>query len=260
MWCGPPMNPSPARPLAGRGVLRRYPQAPPLQARELHAQLRQPRSLQADVVRGEPSPSTAAAAEAASDRALPPVRRPTTAPQTRRSEPSGAADPQLVALTRALLGAQSAADVDAALQAGAPDLSQFRRLLTYLDRQNAPDVALEACRSMLHLSPTRTADAALIWTKLMQMHSRRRGGAAAALRIYAELCAAGVRPDRVTFNVAISAAGNASVVASLWAPVGWPLETQLAKRAALHQLQYVAGRSVVLVAPLGVSPMGPIAV
>lgn len=131
---------------------------------------------------------------------------------TTRGQASGPADPELVALTRRLLVAGCPADVEAALNEIKPDLDHFRRLLTYLDRQNAPEVALEACRAVFNMQLYKDANPSLIaqlWTKVMRMHSRRRGGGSAALLIYDELVAAGVSPDQVTFNTALSAAGAA---------------------------------------------------
>lgn len=85
--------------------------------------------------------------------------------------------------------------------------SELRRLLTYLDRQGAADVALVAFHAMKTLPQYDTEDAVLR-TKLMKMHSRRPKDTPAALALYDELRADGLAPDAVCYNIGLSAAGE----------------------------------------------------
>lgn len=82
---------------------------------------------------------------------------PTAAPGTARSQPG--ADPRLVRLTQQLLAASgSEPGLRAALAGEALAPAELRRLLTYLDRCGAADVALEAFGVMKGLPQYGTGD------------------------------------------------------------------------------------------------------
>lgn len=138
----------------------------------------------------------------------PPRRRTTDAPQTVHGVNSTAADPRLVRITGQLLGAKNRRTMQALLSTEQVTAADFRKLMTYLDRQDAIDVAGKAFRCLRRLGLTGTEDA-VIWTKLITMNNKRPGGSFSALKIYNEMLAVGVKPDRVTYNVAIAAAGKA---------------------------------------------------
>lgn len=74
-------------------------------------------------------------------------RRPTAAPATVAGQPG--ADPRLVQLTQQLIArAGRPAEMQALLARQTLEAADVRRLLTYLDRQGAADVALDAFHAM----------------------------------------------------------------------------------------------------------------
>ncbi|KAL4420028.1 hypothetical protein ABPG77_001278 [Micractinium sp. CCAP 211/92] len=132
-------------------------------------------------------------------------RRPTAAPATVAGQPG--ADPRLVQLTQQLIArAGRPAEMQALLARQTLEAADVRRLLTYLDRQGAADVALDAFHAMKPLPHFHTDDPVLR-TKLIKMHSRRPKDTAAALALYDEMVADGVAPDAVCYNTALAAAG-----------------------------------------------------
>lgn len=176
----------------------------------IHLMMRQPRA--------DGLPSTSPASSSDRQQAAPgvpptlprPPRRTTAAPKTVRAAARGPADPRLLLLTRQLLAAKGEAEIADALASQQLLPDEFRRLLTYLGRAGAADAALAAFRCRRALQPELKEDAVL-WTKLMKMHSARPGGAAVAIAIYREMRAAGVQADLVAYNVAIAAAGKAQL-------------------------------------------------
>lgn len=82
-------------------------------------------------------------------------RRPTAAPATVAGQPG--ADPRLVRLTQQLIArAGRPAEMQALLAGQALEAADVRRLLTYLDRQGAADVALDAFHAMKPLPQFHT--------------------------------------------------------------------------------------------------------
>jgi len=114
-----------------------------------------------------------------------------------------------------------------------PSWDMCRKLLTILDKQDAPDIALEVCawRTRCHSQEMESAtdkiikagsfhgqksiekrdvdaEKTILWTKAMKMFSKRRNGALKALRVYDKMKEFNVRMDVVSFNTAIAAAGD----------------------------------------------------
>ena len=119
-----------------------------------------------------------------------------------------------------------------------PSWDMCRKLLTILDKNDAPDIALEVCawRTMCHSQEMKRgsenksdkaeiagsfyegkltiekrdvdAEKTILWTKAMKMFSKRRNGALKALRVYDKMKKFNVRMDVVSFNTAIAAAGD----------------------------------------------------
>lgn len=80
-----------------------------------------------------------------------------------------------------------------------------RRLLSWLGREGAPDLAL-AVHDWLEGRPEYVADCHT-YTRLMSIFARLPGGADAALGLFERMGRRGIRPDVVAFNCAIGAAG-----------------------------------------------------
>ncbi|EFN59084.1 hypothetical protein CHLNCDRAFT_137845 [Chlorella variabilis] len=136
-----------------------------------------------------------------------PLRRPTAAPGTAATQ--AGADPRLSRLTQQLIQCGSEGEMRGVLERereqglGGADV---RRLLTYLDRAGAADVALAAFHAMKAAGLPWAGDAVLR-TKLIKMHSRRAKDTGAALALYDEMRRDGVLPDVVAYNICLTAAG-----------------------------------------------------
>jgi pentatricopeptide repeat protein len=136
-----------------------------------------------------------------------PPRRPAAAPGS--SPAQAGADPRLARLTQQLMASRDQEEMVAVLQreqAAGLGAADVRRLLTYLNRQGAADVALAAFRAMRAAGLPWAGDAVLR-TKLIKMHSRAASGTGAALELYDEMRRDGIPPDAVTFNTCLAAAG-----------------------------------------------------
>jgi pentatricopeptide repeat domain-containing protein 1 len=146
------------------------------------------------------------------------TRKPSTAPrsQYRKGNSKSEVDPVVVAVTRKLLGGMS---VDCAVKELMVELdgAMCRKILTYLDMQDAPDMAIDVVKytTMKESQGSKSVEwknsdeATVLWTKLMKMHMRRRdGGASRALEIYDAMCNHQIAFDVVSFNTALASAST----------------------------------------------------
>ena len=118
------------------------------------------------------------------------------------------ADPKIVEITRALLRAKDAQARVVVLNDVEPDGSISRQLLTYLDIQDAPDIAIEVVQWQTARNEWIMDQSTVLWTKTMKMQMKRHGGAARALDVYDLMQEYNVPLDVVSFNTAISAASR----------------------------------------------------
>jgi pentatricopeptide repeat protein len=87
------------------------------------------------------------------------------------------------------------------------------RLLSWLGNEGHPERALEVFDWLERRKEYVTEDCHL-YTRLVSMFARQKGGLATAMHIFDRMQARGIRPDTVAFNSAITAAGEPPVSAS----------------------------------------------
>jgi hypothetical protein len=81
------------------------------------------------------------------------------------------------------------------------------RLLSCLDSMRERELALEVFDWLDARAEYATADC-FIYARLMSMFNKGSGGLRQALALYNRMKAAGIKPDLVSFNTAITAAGG----------------------------------------------------
>ena len=117
-------------------------------------------------------------------------------------------NPVAVDVTRNLLKETDRQTRLSLLDRANPDSAMCRQILTYIDIQGAPDLAVEILQWKTQKNDWNVNDATVLWTKCMKMQMKRPCGASRALEVYDLMKDSRIPFDVVSFNTAISAAST----------------------------------------------------